>query len=107
MKLYPVLPYMHVLLDLVPEFGREMYDNLEPVDYNDTEEEGDIYFIEGILVFPELKDANTIYIMPIYRDSYSFKKNVEMKVYGINKEKTLGISLRYDYDEDDDEPFTY
>ena len=99
MELYPILPYIHVLLHLNPEFGEKMYDNLEPVDMNTDEENKSFYFIEGILVFTELKDDNTIYIMPIYRDSYTYKKNVEMKVYGINKENALGISLLYEEDD--------
>jgi len=31
MKLFPILPYIHVLLHLKPEFGEKMFDNLEHV----------------------------------------------------------------------------
>lgn len=91
MKPNAISEKIHILLILTHELGKKMIANQEPVDYNQFENEPDIYFIEGIFVATELVNGKTFYIMPIYIDSHSCKKNTTMKVYGINKVDILGF----------------
>ena len=91
MKLELISERIHILLILTHELGKKMIANQEPVDYNQFDDEPDIYFIQGIYVANELINDKTFYIMPIYIDSHSSKKNTTMKLYGINKVDILGF----------------